>query len=331
MGRCHRCNSYCNNSCTNPCNTCINQYKGECVFYNGTNLSCINVTKGDNYDDILSSINDVICDILPPSGVETQVTSCDSNIVVTSSESAGIVTYQVCLSSDITTDITQNSNDIADLQTCVESGVLDITSSTLDITVTDTTDCGRALNIEIPTPSASPTYDGIIYNNSDKSGTTGSTGDKLLKSFNFDYITNSVLANDDEIRFVATGQIKGDGTNVDAVKIQIYNNSTSTVIHTDKFTGFPVGDLTVSWKAEGEIAVTDVGAGDAVYNVHLHFTTKLNGTKSTWAGASDNINVDLAGLDYSDLSIFIIYEHNSTTGATDNFARKLMVEVRKKI
>lgn len=329
MSRCNNCNSYCNNTCT-PCD-CINQYKGKCVFYNGVNLTCIDVTKGDNYDDIIAAINTAICDLQTPSGISTVVTGCDSNIEVSSVTSGTTTTYTVCLNSDITDEIATNTTDIADLQTCVQAGVLDVTSSTLDISVTDSTDCGRVLNIEIPTPTGTPTYDGIIYNNTSKNGTTGSTGDKLLKSFNWDYITNNVLAEDDEIRFVATGQIKGDGTNVDAVKIQIYNNATSTVIQTDKFTGFPVGDVTVSWKAEGELVATDVAGGEALYNVHLHFTTKVNGTKSSWAGASDNINVELTGIDFSDLSIFVIYEHNSTSTATDNFARKLMVEVRKKI
>jgi len=328
MSKCHKCSSYCGGSCS-PCD-CLQQYKGKCVFYNGDNLPCINVTKGDNLEEILTSINNVICDLESPSGISTVVTSCDGNIGVTSNTSEGITTYTVCLSSDITDEIATNTSDIADLQTCVQAGVLDITSSTLDIIVTDVTDCGRTLNIEIASPTGVPTYDGIIYNNSDKSGTSGSTGDKLLKSFVHDYTTNNISV-DDEIRVRATGQILGDGFNVDKVKIQLYDDNSSTLLYSYAFGGFDKINKQ-SWKFDADITYLNTFSGECLVNGDFLANATQNNSISNYTNNSQVfINGDITITDFTALRWRILYEHNSTSNATYNFARQLLVEVRKKI
>ena len=152
--------------------------------------------------------------------------------------------------------------------------------------------------------------------------------DKTLKDFNWNYLSNNLIADKDEIRFEASGQVKGDATNADYLKIQLYNNATSTPIRTDIYKAF-TPDPYYSWKAIGSITVTDQAANEGLYNLELFIYARQNGTRTTVFPIEFAIDADITGIDYSDLSIKVIYDHKSTSGATINFARKLMVEVRK--
>lgn len=318
----------CNNNDVDNCG-CSHQHSAKCIFYKGGTLSCIDVVYDDDLETILENIDAAVC-ALTPSGSVSVVESCDENIEVTSETSGQTTTYTVCLNSDITDRITELENDVGVLETCVENGVLDITSTTLTITETDTGECGRTLNIEF-NPSGIVTYDGIIHNDTDKDGTTGAVGDKILKSFNYDYETNNLIAANDEIRFTATGQIYGDGAAVDTVKIQLFDAGGATVLWESTYAGFALGDVYYSWRADAELVVTDVAGGEGLLNIHFLAIPKINGIKSNTTISLQEINTDVTGIDYTNLSIRVIYIHNSTTGATDNFARKLMVEVRKYI
>lgn len=324
------CNNCYNSSCDSTCG-CPQQVKGTCVFYQGANLDCLDVTKGDTYDSILANLNTIVCNLQAPSGIQTTLTGC-SSITVTQTSATN---YNVCLSSATQTQINNNTTNIADLSTCVDAGVLDLVSNDGSVTITvDTpsTGCGRILDLSIPTPSGTPIYDGIVESNNDKSTYTNTVGTKILKTSTWNnFVTNNNLSNGDEIRFRLSGQVTGDGTDVDNITIQLFNGSTASSISDKSVSGF---DLTnrQSWIAEGVITVTDVVNGDGIYSLTFFSNSLANGG---FANPNSNtkilINEDISGVDYDNLLIKVIYDHQSTTSDTTNFARQLMIEVRKKI
>jgi len=330
------CNNCYNSSCDSTCG-CPQQVKGTCVFYQGANLDCLDVTKGDDYDSILANLNTLICDIVAPSGNTTVVTSnaCSggNNILVTSSTVGSTTTYNVCLNPTLVTQINNNTSNIAGLSACVSGLVSNITTSTPGLTITpgSPTTCGRPFTIDY-TPTPVDTVDGIVESNNTKSNYTNTCGLKVLKTSTFNnFVSNSALTNGDEIRFRLTGQIAGDGSNVDTVTIQLFNASTALPISDKEIKGF---DLTnrQSWVAEGVITVTDVVNGDGIYTLTFFSNSLANGG---FAIPNSNskivVSEDISGIDYDNLLIKVIYNHLSTTSDATNFARQLMIEVRKKI
>lgn len=307
---------------------CGHQHSAKCSFYYGDTLSCIGVAYGTDLEQALIDINTAVC-ALTPSGSITVVDSCDTNIGVTSAVVGQTTTYTVCLSSDITDDIDANTASIATLATCVDTGVFDVTSSTLAITEIPSTGCGKTLNIEY-TPSGTPIVDGIIYNNIDKNGTSIGVGDKFLKTIKIeDYYDAASLVEGDEIRFKANGQIMGDGIDVDQVRIELYDTSLSTLLANETFTGFDKLNKQ-SWSAD---CVLTLGTGgDGLFNIEFYGNGVANGTGGNFTTVSKlTTNVDVTGIVLTGLQIRIVYAHFSTSGVTNNFARQLMVEVRKKI
>lgn len=318
------CDNCYNSSCTSTCG-CPQQVKGTCVFYQGTNLDCLDVTKGDDYDSILANLNTLICNLNPPSGIATVVTGCSSITVTNPSDNV----YNVCLSTATQTQINNNTTTVAALSACLTNTVADITvdsSITKNIT---SGPCGRTIDLSVNFPTPDDPIDGIVESNNDKSTYTNTPGIKVLKASTFtDFENNSLLANGDEIRFRLTGQITGDGSNADTVIIRLYDGS----ITVDKeVKGF---DLTnrQSWIAEGVITVTDIVNGDGIYTLTFFSNSLANGGFGIPNSNSKiSVSEDIAGIDYSNLVIKTVYDHKSTTTDTSNFARQLMIEVRKKI
>ena len=111
----------------------------------------------------------------------------------------------------------------------------------------------------------------------------------------------------------------------------MFNGSTALSISDKTVSAF---DLTnrQSWIAEGVITVTDVVNGDGLYSLSFLTNSLANGG---FANPNSNskllVNEDITGIDYDNLIIKVLYAHNSTTSDTSNFARQLMIEVRKKI
>lgn len=65
---CNKCNDPCN-KCTDPCNKskacgCSINLESKCVKYTGNDLSCTNIKKGTNLQDILSSLDQYLCFLL---------------------------------------------------------------------------------------------------------------------------------------------------------------------------------------------------------------------------------------------------------------------------
>lgn len=321
------------NDVVSPCG-CTNPVGGNCVFYQGANLTCLDVTKGDDYDTILQSLNSLVCDLVAPSGSSTVITGCSS---ITVSEIEG--GYNVCLSSATETQIDNNTTNISTLSTCVDNGVLDIVSNggTIDVTVdTPSSGCGRVINIDVITPSGLTVVDGIIYSDSAKVGATGGTGiDLVLKSSGSsisDYVSNYGLENGDEIRWRATGQIHGDSSGADQLKFDLFDTP-SSIVGGGTFVGFS-NDLKSSWLLEGSITILDNTplAASLLVNAQMRRTTLENGVEGNATRDIYLINEEVTNVDLSTLSLRIKYYRQVSSGlSATNFARQLVVEIRKKL
>jgi hypothetical protein len=328
------CNNCYNPSCDSTCG-CPQQVKGSCVFYQGANLTCLDVTKGDDYDSILASLNTIVCNLVAPTGIQTTLTGCDS-ITVTPTSSTN---YNVCLSTATQTQINSNTSSIATLSACAANTVKAITSSSLIITTASTNTCGRTLNIEVPVPSGTPIVDGIIYSDSTKEEANRGVGtDVVLKnsgnSIGSYYLSNGLEVGD-EIRWRANGQIDSDGNTVDILKYDFRNGLSPVGIITGAtFTGFSTGGNETSWQMEGTATVLD----NTALNAELLVSVKLFRNGLANSNVSDTVrdlyifNQTITGVDLTQLIIAIKYTRNipNIFGPT-NFARQLVVEIRKMI
>ena len=331
------CNNCYNPSCDSTCG-CPQQVKGSCVFYQGANLTCLNVTKGDDYDSILASLNTLICDLVAPTGIQTTLTGCGS-ITVTPTSSTN---YNVCLSTATQTQINSNTSSIATLSACAANTVKDITSSSLIITTASTNTCGKTLNIEVPTPSGTPIVDGIIYSNTVKEGTIAGTGvDEVLTESPAtgsdsigNYYTSYGLEVGDEIRWRANGQIQASATNADKVKFDLFDGVTG-ILNGNTFGSFSTDSVTSSWEMEATAIVTDntPGASEVLIDVKFFPHSKPNGiVTNNGRGNLYLFNQTISNIDLSTLQVRIKYQREAAgVSASDNFARQLVVEIRKKL
>jgi hypothetical protein len=341
------CNNCYNPSCDSTCG-CPQQVKGSCVFYQGANLTCLDVTKGDDYDSILASLNTLICDLVAPSGNTTIVTSnaCSggNNILVTSSTVGSTTTYNVCLNQNVLDDIEANTIDIATLSACVNSGVLDLVSNDGSVSInvdTPSTGCGVILDLSVPVPSGLPVVDGIIYSNTVKEGTiAGTGGDEVLTESPAtgpdsigNYYTSYGLEVGDEIRWRANGQIQASATNADKVKFDLFDGVTG-ILNGNIFGSFSTDSVTSSWEMEATAIVTDntPGASEVLIDAKFFQHSKPNGIVNNGRGESYLFNQTISNIDLSSLQVRIKYLRQAAgVSASDNFARQLVVEIRKKL
>lgn len=109
---------------------CLHDVPSKCVFVSN-NYDCLDITKGDTLDDVLSSLNNIICDLPTPSGTSYVGTPGQINISGNT----------ISLSNTILTQISNIESDIDVLEDCCDNSVKTIT------TLTPT-----YLNITQPTP-----------------------------------------------------------------------------------------------------------------------------------------------------------------------------------
>lgn len=325
------CNN-CNNNDTDNCG-CSHSHSAACSFYKGDNLTCINVNYGDDLQTAFENINETICNI-SPSGVITVVDSCDANIEVSSETVGNTTTYTVCLNSDITDQITENTNNIISVQNCLDTAITSLYSDTLSVGLKSDDACGTTWQIELVSPSGTPTYEGIIYN--DTTAATlpnGLGGDQIVKSFTWDYISNNNLSDKDEIHFDVRGKLKGDGSICDSLKISIFDVNSATEVFVvnpayTNITNSTVGSYTI----HGEITATDVSNGDAIITISLMSNLVDNGINSTGRPIWTEVCDDISGIDFSNLRIRVIQVNDTNyIASNDNFCRQLKVGVKKYI
>jgi hypothetical protein len=330
------CNNCYNPSCDSTCG-CPQQVKGSCVFYQGANLTCLDVTKGDDYDSILASLNTIVCNLVAPTGIQTTLTGCDS-ITVTPTSSTN---YNVCLSTATQTQINNNTSSIATLSACAANTVKAITSSSLIITTASTNTCGKTLNIEVPVPSGLPVVDGIIYSNTVKEGTiAGTGGDEVLTKSPAtgpdsigNYYTSYGLEVGDEIRWRANGQIQASATNADKVKFDLFDGVTG-ILNGNVFGSFTTDSVKSSWEMEATAIVTNntPGASEVLIDAKFFQHAQPNGIVGNGRGESYLFNQTISNIDLSSLQVRIKYLRQAAgVSASDNFARQLVVEIRKKL
>lgn len=335
------CTTPCTSTCPSYCG-CTVQVPGTCVFYQGSNLTCIDATKGDTYDSILANINNIICNLEPPSGNTTVVTGC-SSITVTPSTASGVTTYNVCLSSATQTQITNNTANIATLSACVDAGVLDLVSTDGSVTITvDTpsTGCGRVLDLSVPAPTAPPVLDGIIYSNSTVAPANGATGfDQILKTSGTaigTYYTNNGLNVGDEIRWRSNGQIAAGPVGpillTDLLKFEFSDGFTTGGDFFDGFATFT--NALSSWELEGTATVLDntPTAAEFLVTVKLFRHSSANSIRDNTNRDMYLINRTISNIQLANLQIRTKYVRNvSAALSASNFARQLVVEIRKSI
>jgi len=177
--------SYCNSckslrcSCSSSCDSCSCLYPNttDCTSYSGSTISCLDITKGDDLTDIIKKFATAICEAVPGSGYTYTLQSCDSNITVSSSTVGTATTFTVCLSSNITSDITQLQTDVESLQTCCDQSITTLISSDGSVTVSD--EGSNTWDITITPPSGNTYWSTIGNGGLDDStnfiGTTDST------------------------------------------------------------------------------------------------------------------------------------------------------------
>ena len=332
------CNNCYNPSCDSTCG-CPQQVKGSCVFYQGANLTCLDVTKGDDYDSILASLNTLICDLVAPTGIQTTLTGCGS-ITVTPTSSTN---YNVCLSTATQTQINSNTSSIAFLSNCINTGVFNVVSTdgSVSIDITPSTGCGVILDLSVPVPSGTPIVDGIIYSNTVKEGTiAGTGGDEVLTESPAtgpdsigNYYTSYGLEVGDEIRWRANGQIQASATNADKVKFDLFDGVTG-ILNGNVFGSFTTDSVKSSWEMEATAIVTNntPGASEVLIDAKFFQHSKPNGIVSNGRGESYLFNQTISNIDLSTLQVRIKYQREAAgVSALDNFARQLVVEIRKKL
>jgi hypothetical protein len=326
------CTTPCTSTCPSYCG-CTVQVPGTCVFYQGPKLDCIDATKGDTYDSILTTINSIVCGLEPPSGITTTITGCSSILVRNPSTNV----FNICLSTTTENQINNNTSNIAALSACIANTVKDITSSDGSVTIstTGTNSCGRTINLQVAAPPTPAVLDGIIYSDSTKVLADGVVGfNQVLKTSSTsigNYVTANGLQIGDEIRWRANGQTDSLGENADSVIFEIFDGLGASISET--FSSFSTGGAVSSWEMEGTITVLSIGLGTGILiTAKLFLHSRPNGTALTSNVYSLVVNDQLPSVDLSTLEIRIKYYRNTTlVSYTDNFARQLVVEIRKKI
>lgn len=334
MSYCNKCKTYtCTCKDTDDCG-CSHQHSAACSFYKGTSYTCIPVTKGMDLEKVIGNIADYICnELTPPSGHVTTVSTCDSNdISITPTVvNAQLTDYEVCLNPDIRTDIADNTSSIATINACLADTVKDLVSDSLTITEDSSNSCGRTLRLEY-SPSAITSIDGIIYNNFTSNGTNGGGGTQTLKSFTHDYETNNDIATGDEVRIQATGKTEAVSGITDTIILDLYDSNSATQI-----TSFTVAGATnkvgyASWRINAVVSVVDPSLRTAIFSAE--FLSNFVEEGQTGFTNKQILMVDdteIGNVDFTALTIRVRYINDSTAGSSNNYAKRLMVEVRKKI
>lgn len=342
---CYKCHSFpcqCHrhNHCNDDCSGCLTNTKGNCVFYTGSNLDCLGVTKGDNLSEILVNLNSLVCDLVPPSGIFTTLTTCNSgDISLAITTPSGIPNYRICLNPNIRTQLDANTNNILVLDQCIEDGVLDIISDSIDVSVSHTENCGRTLRLEVISPSGLPTYAGLVIDDTTGYSPNGLGGNQVVYTKTFDFNNSSAITTEDRIIYVFSGQYTYNSAisspSADIVDIKFFNGATQ------KFhlvSTAPSSDVVTKsgYHVEWILTIKDATVvTNATIQVSAFWYTNLieNGalaTNSTTISQSI-FNALVTGIDLTALKTTVTYTNNSLLGSSYNILKLVSAEVTKKI
>ena len=148
------------------------------------------------------------------------------------------------------------------------------------------------------------------------------------------YYTSYGLEVGDEIRWRANGQIQASATNADKVKFDLFDGVTG-ILNGNIFGSFSTDSVTSSWEMEATAIVTDntPGASEVLIDAKFFTHSKPNGIVIN-SGRGDQylFNQTISNIDLSTLQVRIKYVREAAgVSASNNFARQLVVEIRKKL
>lgn len=340
---CSTCNSCSCVECSNASNACgceINTTTN-CIFLKGISSSCITgLVTGISLTDAINLQNTKICSLANPSGHVYTVTSCDTNIAVTTTNPDSTHTnYQVCLDDAFVDQVEDNTAAIATLTTCTTGLVGDITTGTpLYLTITNTgadTPCGRVYNINY-NPSGNTILDGIIYNDTTArpvNGTAGvgTGGDQQLTTHTENLLTRNLFSNRDNVIVVVEGQYAYDeiiSHLSDTVTINIKNGG-ATVFSISNIASRSVNKSGYHC----EITLTKTGVATGLLTGFWFNNLVSNGTESAGGNSLPKtvFAKSIAGLDYNAFTVEVRDLNDSLLGTSYNFLSHLQIEVRKYI
>ena len=318
------------NTSTDNCG-CLNPTNTDCVFIKSLDSNCLNINNGDTLTSALTEVLTYVCNITPSGSLITVVEE-GTGVTVTSSTNNNTTTYVVNISQEVLDQINTTEANVIEALDCNTQQVYDIVSidNSVTVTVESSDSCGRILNLSVPSPSGSFYKGGIIYNNASKVGTSGASTQQTLKSFKIsDNYDTSTLTDGDEIRFRATGQIKGDDALSDTLIIELHDNSGLLISKT--FSGFSASNSYNSFIADCSLTITDYSSGEGVLNIIVNRNSVINGNVYSVGKNLLMVNADVTSIDFSTLEIHIDFNHLSSSSGSDNYARQLLVEIAKTI
>ena len=244
-------------ACDNCGGSCSQYLDAKCITVK-TTYPCINVAKGDNLEETLAAINEVICDFDPPAQTLYAADGVDGEIVVTTSTIGDTTTFLVGLDPDITDLLVDITNDISTINTELDSKICGITTNTpeyLDIT----TPSGCVYNIDF-TPSGFVSYDGIIYQDYTQPETSGSAGTEVLINYSNNFVASNQITTGDIITVTVPMELNVCEDN--EVTLRFTSNSVSK--HNLVFEGlYPQNDRYTTFVAEFKMRINVKSATEA--------------------------------------------------------------------
>lgn len=305
------------NQCTNSCGDCgcLQNVPAGCVFVDKT-YSCLNLVKGDTFEDVLDSLDAKLCTTPTPSG----------NSYVGTSGQIDINGNVISLSNAITSAILNQGSAITTVQSCLSNTVKALTvtlKSGLTLTETNSNSCGKTLNLNYtPTPTSLSEKQGIIENKVDwEILTSGYTYSKNLTPY--------VLKTGDVIK------IKGGirKINIDDSEQSISITDSVTTVTVDADTIAPIAGKNKFIDFEITLPIQSV-SGTTTFNTRVKslfsvYTSSGGGSTEVFTDAvyfGNKITQIQAVSTFNQANFRLIF-NNANPGVLENFT----VEILRKI
>jgi hypothetical protein len=329
-GYCNKCyKPSCDSSCS-PQNSdncgCIEQVSGKCVFYQSATTTCLGITKGTTYDNIISAIDTKLCTLGASAVQQVYVTQGTSNEIAVSSATVGnTTTYTVRLDDNVLNHLEAIDSTLSDLEACVSDSIQQITSSSLLVTSGGTFGCGKSVNIEyIGSPIRTS---GILSN--DTLNTTIAPG------------TSNQVVLDRVLNFTAKGTTTQDIIELN-YSLQVGSSTLFTLnilndINTIYSVSFITGDTIVN-SVTGKTVINLTSLTTALVNTEIHVNKASNeaspiitniSTANRVTGAFSATRANMTNINLSALRVRIIMTNNGTS--TNDVFGDLVSEIKFKI
>ena len=314
----------CNDTTSNTC-TCVTNYNAKCVIYRGATTCSDLVTTGDTLEEAVQALATAICEGIPsPSGETVVVDNVDGETTVSSSTVGSTTTYTVGLDDDITDQIDENTEAIAELQDCCENSIWTLVSGTEGLSVSETGDHEWTITYS---PSGECDCGGMFLNDTTGYSPNGSGGSQTVFT-STENLTNYNLTTADRIIYMLEGMQGGNP--IDNVQIELLNGATQKFIIQNSAgnEGYKNGFV-----VQITITPTNVGSGNAKVTATWLYNSVANGADDT-GGTGYRKSVfqkTVTGLDFSALKIQVTFVNDSLQGSSYNILNLASGELTKGI